>query len=342
MSRPPNCWIYLCFGTRRTPSSPASTAISNGYCYGGSRRDGDRRRPRNDPLETSGFLREFATRVTVADAAPVYTLVHVLTPHVPVVTDADCNYGLNKTPIPEDYANQARCALSAVQALFDRLRALDLYDRSAIIVTSDHGEDLFMPEDQHPMAGMRSPAGVTLAKIEPFATPLLLVKPFGAQGPLRTSYAPTSITDIPATVLDVADLPNTLGRGASVFRIDSDALRHRTYAHHSRTPKSSPFYDALYVFSVNGRGNDPDAWSYHRSVFGPTTDRATQRREFQIGLVADPDDTANQFGTRVYRTDNYAVFYAAPENSPVTFDVRRIPTMGHPPDGDRAGRRRRR
>ena len=84
--------------------------------------------------------------------APVYTLVHVLTPHVPVVTDADCNYGLNKTPIPEDYANQARCALSAVQALFDRLRALDLYDRSAIIVTSDHGEDLFMPEDQHPMA----------------------------------------------------------------------------------------------------------------------------------------------------------------------------------------------
>ena len=151
------------------------------------------------PFGDVRFLREFATRVTVADAAPVYTLVHVLTPHVPVVTDADCNYGLNKTPIPEDYANQARCALSAVQALFDRLRALDLYDRSAIIVTSDHGEDLFMPEDQHPMGGMRSPAGVTLAKIEPFATPLLLVKPFAAQGPLQTSYAPTSITDIPAT-----------------------------------------------------------------------------------------------------------------------------------------------
>ena len=180
------------------------------------------------------------------------------------------------------------------------------------------------------MAGMRSPAGVTLAKTEPFATPLLLVKPFGAQGPLRTSYAPTSITDIPATVLELADLPNSLGLGASVFRIDPDAPRHRTYAHHSGTPKSSPFYDALYVFSVNGRGNDPDAWSYHRSVFGPTTDRATQRREFQIGLVADPDDTANQFGTRVYRTDGYAVFYAAPENSPVTFDVRRIPTMATP------------
>ena len=279
------------------------------------------------PFGDVRFLREFATRVTVGDAAPVYTLVHVLTPHVPVVTDADCNYGLNKTPTPKDYANQARCALSAIRALFDRLRALDLYDRSAIIVTSDHGEDLFMPEDKHPMGGMRSPAGVTLAKIEPFATPLLLVKPFAAQGPLQTSYAPTSITDIPATVLDLVDFPNSLGRGASVFRIDPDAPRHRTYAHHSRTPKSSPFYDALYVFSVNGRGNDPDAWSYHRSVFGPTNDRSAQRREFQIGLVADPDDTAHQFGTRVYRTDGYAVFYAAPEDSHVTFDVRRMPTM---------------
>ena len=29
----------------------------------------------------------------------------------------------------------------------------------------------------------------------------------------------------------------------------------------------------------------------------------------------------------MYRTDNYAVFYAAPENPRVTFDVRRIPTM---------------
>ena len=187
------------------------------------------------PFGDAMFLREFATRVTVGDDAPVYTLqVHVITPHVPVVTDADCNYGLNKTPIPEDYANQARCALSAIQALFDRLRALDLYDRSAIIVTSDHGEDLFMPEDQHPMGGMPSPARVTLAKVEPFATPLLLVKPFGAQGPLRTSYAPTAITDIPATVLDLADLPDTLGRGTSVFRIDPAVPRQRTYAHHAR------------------------------------------------------------------------------------------------------------
>ena len=81
------------------------------------------------------------------------------------------------------------------------------------------------------------------------------------------------------------------------------------------------------MFAVNGRVTDGDAWSYYRSVFGPTDDRAAQRREHQSGLSADPDVTASQLGTRVYRTDNYAVFYMAPENSRVTFDVSRMPGM---------------
>ena len=275
------------------------------------------------------FLRDFAAQVTAGDDKPVYTLLHVLAPHLAVATDADCNSRLSMHPVQEEFTDQARCALSSVRALFDRLRALDLYDRSAIIVTSDHGWSRFMPEDQHPMDGMRTPARVTLAEVEAFATPLLLVKPFGARGPLRTSYVPTAITDIPSTVLDIADLPDTLGRGTSVFRIDPAARRQRTYAHHTNRPNRlrSPFFDALYVFSVNGRVTEPDAWSFHQTVFGPTDDRATQRREYSIGLSVVQDDTARQPGTRVYRTDEYAVFYAAPQNSNVTFDIRRMPAM---------------
>ena len=280
------------------------------------------------PFGDAAFLRDFANRITRGDDAPVYTFLHVITPHLPVVTDADCAYAPKSAPIPEDFADQARCALSAVGTLLQRLRDLDLYDRSAIIVTSDHGltVDLIKPEDQHPLAG-RSPAGPTLPRIESWATPLLLVKPFAAQGPLQTSYAPTAITDVPATLLDLAGLPDALGRGASVLRIDPAAPRQRTYAHHRPQARPNPFYDVLYVFSVSGRVDDQDAWSYHRTVFGPADDRAAQHREHQIGLVADPDVTTNQFGTRVYRTDEYAVFHAAPEDSRVTFDVRRMPAM---------------
>ena len=281
------------------------------------------------PFGDAAFLREFANRVTQGDDAPVYTLLHVLTPHFPVVTDADCAYAPKSPTIPEDFANQARCALSAVQTLLQRLRDLDLYDRSAIIVTSDHGVDLtyIEPEDEHPLRGIRSPAGVTLPWIESRATPLLLVKPFAAQGPLQTSYAPTAITDVPATLLDLAGVPDALGRGASVLRIDPAEPRQRTYAHHRAGARPNRFLDFLYVFSINGRINDPDAWNYHRTVLGPTDDRAAQRREHQVGLRADPDDTADEAGARTYRTDGYAVFHAAAENSRVTFDVRRMPAM---------------
>ncbi len=279
------------------------------------------------PFGDTAFLREFANRVTVGDDEPVYTLLHVIAPHGPILMDADCAYAPKPKPLPEDFTNQARCALSTVRMLLQRLRDLDLYGQSAIIVTSDHGETRTLaPVEQRPSRGMRSPAGTSLAAIEAHATPLLLVKPFAAQGPLQTSYAPTSITDVPATLLDLVDLPDTLGRGASVFRIDLAEPRERTYAHYDGW-RADPFYDAFYVFSVNGRVTDRDAWSYHRSVFGPANDRAAQRREHQIGLSAYQDDATSQPDVRIYRTDGYAAFYAPPENSPVTFDVRRMPAM---------------
>ena len=70
------------------------------------------------------------------------------------------------------------------------------------------------------------------------------LKPVGARGPLRTSDAPTAITDLPATLLDLAELPNTLRRGASVLALDPATPRERTYAHHEwgrRNDWASPY-----------------------------------------------------------------------------------------------------
>lgn len=271
------------------------------------------------------FLHEFANRITRRDAAPVYTFLHLITPHDPIVTNADCSYAPKPTPNPGDFADQARCALSGVQMLLRRLRDLDLYDHSAIIVTSDHGATaaLSPPEDEQALRRMLSPAGTDYATFQPRATPLLLVKPFAAGGPLQISHAPTSIVDVPATMLDLAGLPDTLG-GTSVLGLDPSTPRQRTYAHAGQIAPR-PFFDVLYVFAVNGRVTDGGAWSYYRSVFGPADDRVAQRREHRIGLSADQARTGNRPSPGVYQTANYAVFYSAPENSQVTFDVRRMP-----------------
>jgi hypothetical protein len=101
--------------------------------------------------------------------------------------------------------------------------------------------------------------------------PLLVIKPPGRSGPLQTSSAPTALTDIPATVLDLLELPREGYSGESVFRIDPAAPRVRTYFFHSwkSTNWTDPYFDMLYEFSVNGPVGDPNAWKFVRTIPPP-------------------------------------------------------------------------
>ena len=223
------------------------------------------------PFGDTAFLLEFARQVTLGGNDPVYTFLHLMTPHPPIVTNADCTYlGGRQAITVENYTAQARCALSGVRALLNRLRELDLYDSSAILLTSDHGMSAFGPDDD-PFRGMSSPAG-DLGRIVPSATPLLAIKPAGSTGPLQTSYAPTAITDIPATMFDLAGLPNILGRGESAFALEAATPRTRTYAHHpwNNAGWASPYFEVLHVFSVTGRVTAPESWQYQQAIFDPT------------------------------------------------------------------------
>ena len=86
----------------------------------------------------------------------------------------------------------------------------------------------------------------------------------------------------------------------------------------------------LHVFSVNGRVTSPEAWRYRQALFQPTAYREAQRRAQRVGLDAVEDGTGGRTGGRVYRTDDYAVFYAAPDTRRITFDVRKASTARSP------------
>ena len=92
---------------------------------------------------------------------------------------------------------------------------------------------------------------------------------------MRTSDAPTALTDIPATLLDLAGLPNALGAGTSVLALDPAGRRERTYAYHA-APQTE-WVDELQLFSVDGRVTDPDAWRYQRSIYRPSDHPPEQR-----------------------------------------------------------------
>ncbi len=250
------------------------------------------------------FLDHFTSRLTVALDEPVYLFMHVLPPHPPVVLDASCAPLDGQRFTWASYSGQGACVLTYVQRLLDRLRALGVYDRSAILLTADHG---FSPRRRHhPLEDVITPAG-RLYQIATAAAPLLAVKPPGAEGPLRTSQAPTSITDLPATIATLAGVPAASLPGRSIFEIDAGAARPRTFTFHSwnNADWKRPYFDVLLLFDVNGRVLDAASWSFKQAILDPTnpSDDATQRLEFGLSGVRRENGEAFRWGAR------YAVTY---------------------------------
>ena len=286
----------------------------------------ERRQGRNArPSNHAAFLEEFAGRMTIAQDEPVYTFLHVAIPHPPYVVDADCSFIAPERTTRRSYASQARCALAVVQELFDGLRTLGVYDRTVIVLTSDHGWNRLRPD--HPLEGVETPAG-DLDDVAVSAMPLLAVKPAGSSGPLRTSYAPTAITDVPATILDLMSVPNDQLPGQSALQIDPNVSRRRTYAHHSwrNADWRRPYLDVLHVFSINGRITDPNAWTFQAAIFEPASDVNAQLEQHGTGLfpLEHGRDGSFQWG------DVHIVTYLPPDARVFTVAAQKAPQAPFP------------
>jgi hypothetical protein len=266
------------------------------------------------------FLDELSSRLTATQDAPVYTFIHVGIPHPPIVLDAGCSF-IGQTRLRrETYLAQSRCGLAVAARLLNRLRALDIYDKTAVVVSADHGWRVGGRD--HPLRGVPSPAG-GLDVVAASAMPLLAVKPVGSTGPIRVSTAPTSITDMPATIADLAGLPGGLFPGESVLRIPEGARRPRVYAYHpwgKAGDWSRPYLDVLHLFAINGPVLDPGSWSFQRSLFEPSgAPRALARSETGLYPAGRGPDGSFRFGPP------YVVRFAPADARTFAFTARRPP-----------------
>ena len=225
--------------------------------------------------------------MTVSRDTPVYKLIHVGMPHRPVVLDAECRFAGVVPATRESFRDQATCALKTVVEFLNELRALRIYDSSLILLSSEHGSGI-SPRG-FASAGATVPG---LARIAADAMALLVVKPPGEGGALTISEAPSAITDIPATILDVLNLPPELP-GESAFRLDRAQNRQRTYAYYRWRENDwrRNYLPTLHVFSVGGALLNGAAWSYVKTIFAPdlrltahTVDLTAARARPHLGL----------------------------------------------------------
>ncbi len=208
------------------------------------------------------FLRDLATRMSAGANQAKYKFIHLVTPHAPLVSRADCSFtGAELEYTMGTFSTQSSCTLNGVLGFVRKLKALDLYDRSLIIIHGDHGGGVaFRMRDAQ---GNPTTSSQALHRVWGKPLPLVLVKPPGSGGRLEISDKPVSLLDIPATVTELLEIDNPFP-GVSMFDLDRPALAERVYyrsSMHRNDAAAKDRFDNFSSFIVTGSVYDVDAWS---------------------------------------------------------------------------------
>ncbi|MGH3442382.1 MAG: sulfatase-like hydrolase/transferase [Nitriliruptorales bacterium] len=188
-----------------------------------------------------------------------YVLTHLILPHFPYVLDADCRYVAERT----DVMRQTGCATRLIGDLLDRLRALDRYDDSLVVIQSDHGSRYDVQGGEL----VRMPLDVYAEEFSRARSrSLLLVKPPGsAHDGLRVSDFAATLEDLGPTIADALGLPFDATDGRVSLLADSFPRRPVRHYH---------FYDAHPEEIIEGDLRrfviTEDGIAFDRSISVPT------------------------------------------------------------------------
>jgi len=203
------------------------------------------------------FLRQLSERMTADRDAPVYKMIHVMLAHQPTVGNARCEYDGRRPTNRDNVAEQASCGWDHVIAVLQRMKALGIYDNSLIVLMADHGAWV-------PVEGLRDASdeeGQVNATTVAMAIPVLAIKPPAAIGALKSSDVPTSIVDVPATIADILELPNSFP-GKPAFDIEPGQQRERFHAvyGYGENDESPGFLFPMQEYRVTGDPYDVNSW----------------------------------------------------------------------------------
>ncbi len=208
------------------------------------------------------FFRRLTGEASLGRETPVYKLIHLLTPHPPLVVDErklPARRPLKNTR--ENVIRQSADTLERVFQFLDKLRKLSLYDDSTIVIQGDHGTSLsFRMQDR---SGHWVDSRDSRLRISGAVLPLLLVKPARSKGRMQVSDAQVELNDLPATIVALLRLPGEFG-GKNIFEIKRGELRDRTYARgmvNRDTSSRSGFFIALQEYVISGSVYLESSWT---------------------------------------------------------------------------------
>jgi arylsulfatase A-like enzyme len=193
--------------------------------------------------------------MAVSRDAPVYKLIHVMLSHRPFVGNARCEFDGRQPETRKAVKIHAQCGLLRVFAVLQRMKDLGIYDNSLIVLMADHGAWIPVEnfESTHDMKAL------TVA----MATPMLAIKPPAAMHGFRVSSAPSAMTDIAATIADIAGIDSDFP-GNSVFELSDSAVRerfHLTYGY-GYNPDAKGYLFPMQEWLVRGDPYVAESWQH--------------------------------------------------------------------------------
>lgn len=252
----------------------------------------DRTRVINTPQNVAAtptdlqFLHAMERRWSVVDGPPRFKYYHLFGMHLPFSLDEQLRAVPGTEATWAAARRQARAEIEILRRWLRRLRSDELYDSSLLIVLGDHGAP--------PLEGQPVAAGDLGTGREPdedgfpvsLATPLLLVKPFGAHGPLKTSAVAATLADVSATVAAAAKLPPDGGAGRPLTETDPGKQRLRSYYHYGWDGDWNRAYVPTMVeFEVRGPAHETRSWRRTGRVL--LSGKASRTPEYRYGTILE-------------------------------------------------------
>lgn len=166
-------------------------------------------------------VREWTEQIELgADNRPVYKWYHYMGTHIPAHWDSGCNYLRDTEHVRDSFRQQTVCVLSGIATFLDKLKSVGIYDRTAIVISGDHGVNILPYDQAHPALNASLFPGLNGS-----ARPALLIKPMNQSQPLRISDAPTSLLDVAATALELVGIDNEMYGRSTYSIVDSERRR---------------------------------------------------------------------------------------------------------------------
>lgn|GEM_PF-5913787 len=201
-----------------------------------------------------------AGHARVAGERPRFKFLHLMIPHRPFQLNWNCEAipENRREAMPEEkrFYEQAQCGIKLTMRVLDTLRSIGAYDDSAIIVVADHG---LAPRQYYDSAREFVEKG--LGRV----LPLLMIKPRGANGPIRHSTAPAVNTDVAHTISRLAGLDSRIP-GRNIMALGENEPRERHYYHYvfHRTTWGNAYLPPIQEFVLEGDPHKAADWRMGR------------------------------------------------------------------------------